>query len=103
MLEAGVAACVKHFPGHGDTSVDSHVALPVVGADPREGALVPFAAAISAGVKAVMSAHILVPAMGAQPGTLNRRVMTGWLRDELGFDGLAITDGMEMKAIADIV
>jgi beta-N-acetylhexosaminidase len=59
LQSAGVAACVKHFPGHGDTSVDSHLALPVVGADPREGALQPFEAAIAAGVHAVMSAHIV--------------------------------------------
>ena len=104
LQHAGVAACVKHFPGHGDTSVDSHVALPVVGADPHDsGALLPFVAAIGAGVRAVMSAHILIPSLGGQPGTLNRRVMTGLLREELGFTGLAVTDGLEMKAIADIV
>lgn len=102
MQSAGVAACVKHFPGHGDTSVDSHIALPVVGADPREGALTPFAAGIAAGVKAVMSAHILVPSLGASPATVNRRAMTGLLREEMGFRGLTVTDGIEMKAIADI-
>jgi beta-N-acetylhexosaminidase len=103
LQSAGVAACVKHFPGHGDTSVDSHVALPVVGADPRAGALEPFAAAIRAGVKAVMSAHIVVPSLDSGPATLSRSIMTGLLREELGFGGLTVTDGLEMKAIPDIV
>ncbi len=102
LQSAGVAACVKHFPGHGDTSVDSHLALPVVGADPRAGALQPFEAAIAGGVKAVMSAHIVVPSMDTAPATLSRPVMTGLLRDEMGFRGLTVSDGIEMKAIADI-
>ncbi len=102
LQSAGVAACVKHFPGHGDTSVDSHLALPVVEADPREGALQPFEAAIAAGVQAVMSAHIVAPSLSAEPATVSRRIMTTLLRDELGFRGLTVTDGLEMKAIADI-
>jgi len=102
LQSAGVAACVKHFPGHGDTSVDSHLALPVVGADPRAGALQPFEAAIAAGVQAVMSAHIVAPSLSAEPATLSRRIMTALLREELGFRGLTVTDGLEMKAIADI-
>ncbi|KAA0935185.1 glycoside hydrolase family 3 protein [Streptomyces apricus] len=101
---AGVAACTKHFPGHGDTAVDSHHALPRIDADlsvlqARE--LAPFRAAIAAGTRAVMSAHILVPALDpAHPATLSRRVLTGLLREELGFDGLIVTDGMEMQAIS---
>ena len=102
LQSAGVAACVKHFPGHGDTSVDSHLALPVVGADPRDGALRPFEAAFAAGVQAVMSAHIVAPTLGAAPATVSRPIMTGLLRDELRFSGLTVTDGLEMKAIADI-
>ncbi len=102
LQSAGVAACVKHFPGHGDTSVDSHLALPVVGADPRAGALKPFEAAIAAGVHAVMSAHIVAPSLSAEPATVSPRIMTALLRDELGFRGLTVTDGLEMKAIADI-
>jgi beta-N-acetylhexosaminidase len=98
---AGVAACAKHFPGHGDTSVDSHLALPVVSTDPRGGALKPFEAAIAAGVKAVMSAHILVRVLDTVPATVSHRIMTGLLRDELGFDGLAITDGLEMRGLTD--
>ena len=103
LQSAGVAACVKHFPGHGDTSVDSHLALPVVGADPRAGALQPFEAAIAAGVLAVMSAHIVAPSLSPEPATVSRSIMTGLLRDEMGFRGLTVTDGLEMKAIADIV
>jgi len=101
MQSTGVAACVKHFPGHGDTSVDSHLALPVVGDDPRHGALEPFRAAIAAGVRVVMSAHILVPSMDAVPATVSRRMMTDLLRGELGFDGLVMTDGLEMRGITD--
>jgi beta-N-acetylhexosaminidase len=99
LQEAGVAACAKHFPGHGDTSVDSHLALPVVREDPRLRALLPFRAAISAGVRAVMSAHIVVPSLDDAPATISPRVMTGLLRDELGFAGLAISDGLEMQAL----
>ena len=101
LQEAGVAACAKHFPGHGATSLDSHLALPVVDEDPHAGALEPFRAAIAAGVRAVMSAHIVVPSIDDVPGTISKKVMTGLLRDELGFDGLAVSDGLEMRAIAD--
>jgi beta-N-acetylhexosaminidase len=101
LQEAGVAACVKHFPGHGDTSIDSHLALPVVNDDPHaSGALEPFRAAIVAGVRAVMSAHIVVPSIDDVPATISAKIMTGVLRGELGFEGLAVSDGLEMKAIA---
>lgn len=106
LQSAGVAACTKHFPGHGDTSVDSHHALPRVDVDPdtlhaRE--LAPFRAALAAGSKAVMSAHILVPALDPdRPATLSPAALTGLLRDELGYDGLIVTDGIEMRAIADV-
>ncbi|MGW7379557.1 glycoside hydrolase family 3 protein [Streptomyces sp. NPDC054794] len=104
LQSAGVAACTKHFPGHGDTAVDSHHALPRIDAaaallDARE--LVPFRAAIAAGTRAVMSAHILVPALDPdRPATLSRRILTDLLRGELGYAGLIVTDGMEMQAIA---
>ncbi|MFF8597457.1 glycoside hydrolase family 3 protein [Streptomyces sp. NPDC015232] len=100
----GVAACTKHFPGHGDTNVDSHHALPRIDVDlatlhARE--LVPFRAAVAAGTKAVMSAHILLSALDPErPATLSPQILTGLLRRELGFDGLIVTDGMEMQAIA---
>ncbi len=98
---AGVAACAKHFPGHGDTSVDSHLALPVVSEDPHQRALEPFKAAIAVGVQAIMSAHILVPAIDDVPGTISRRIMTDLLRGELHFQGVAITDGLEMRGLSD--
>lgn len=101
---AGVAACTKHFPGHGDTNVDSHHALPRIDVDlatlhARE--LVPFRAAVAAGSKAVMSAHILLPALDPnRPATLSPQILTGLLREELGYQGLIVTDGMEMQAIS---
>ncbi len=101
LQDAGVAACAKHFPGHGDTSLDSHLDLPVVEQDPYEGALEPFRAAIASGVRAVMSAHIVVVALDKLPGTISPKIMTGLLRGELGFEGLAVSDGLEMRAIAD--
>ncbi|MGW6964512.1 glycoside hydrolase family 3 protein [Streptomyces zaomyceticus] len=100
----GVAACTKHFPGHGDTNVDSHDALPRIDVDlatlhSRE--LVPFRAAVAAGTKAVMSAHILLSALDPhRPATLSPQILTGLLRQELGFEGLIVTDGMEMQAVA---
>lgn len=101
LQSAGVAACTKHFPGHGDTAVDSHLGLPTVSADPAElaVALEPFRAAIAAGTAAIMTAHIVLPAFGSDPATINRSVLTGLLRDELGFDGLVITDALDMAAI----
>ncbi|WP_395573339.1 glycoside hydrolase family 3 protein [Streptomyces sp. BK79] len=104
LQSAGVAACTKHFPGHGDTAVDSHHSLPRIDVDPgvlAERDLAPFRAAIDAGSRAVMSAHILVPALDPErPATLSRRILTDLLRGELGYDGLIVTDGMEMRAIA---
>ncbi|MCM2576111.1 glycoside hydrolase family 3 protein [Streptomyces meridianus] len=109
LQSTGVAACTKHFPGHGDTRVDSHLDLPRIRADlktmqTRE--LVPFRAAVAAGTKAVMSAHILVPALDPdRPATLSRTALTGLLRAPeseggLGFEGLLVTDGMEMRAVS---
>ncbi len=101
LQSAGVAACAKHFPGHGDTSVDSHLGLPVVSEDPHERALAPFQAAIDSGVLAIMSAHIVVPAIDVVPATISHRIMTELLRGELHFRGLAITDGLEMRGLSD--
>lgn len=101
---AGVAACGKHFPGHGDTSTDSHAELPLVEHPPerlREVELPPFQAAIDAGVAAIMTAHILIPAWDQEvPATLSRRIVTGLLREEMGYRGLILSDDLEMKAIA---
>ncbi|GIG92591.1 glycoside hydrolase family 3 protein [Plantactinospora endophytica] len=102
---AGVAACAKHFPGHGDTSVDSHLDVPRIAVsrarlDACE--LPPFRAAIDAGVQAVMTGHLLVPAIDEEwPATLSRRVLTDLLREELGFQGVVVTDAIEMRAVAD--
>jgi beta-N-acetylhexosaminidase len=105
LQSTGVAACAKHFPGHGDTGVDSHHDLPSVAGTAEQivlAALPPFRAAIEAGVRSIMTGHLLVPAYDdAVPATMSRRVLIELLREELGFDGLIITDGIEMRAVAD--
>jgi beta-N-acetylhexosaminidase len=102
LQRAGVAACAKHFPGHGDTAQDSHHELPVV-ETLEPAALVPFRAAVEAGVRAVMTAHIVVRSVGEEPATMSRHLLTDVLRGELGFDGFVITDALEMRAISDTV
>jgi len=99
---AGVAACVKHFPGHGAVAVDSHLGLPTLSAPlellhSRE--LVPFRAAVHAGSAAVMTGHLRVPALDDDPATVSRRILTGLLRDELGFTGAVVTDALDMGGI----
>jgi beta-N-acetylhexosaminidase len=98
----GIASCAKHFPGHGGTVTDSHHETAV---DPRpyeELDLAPFRAAVAAGVPMLMSAHVVFPALDPdRPATLSPRVLTGLLRDELGFEGVLVSDALEMKAIAD--
>ncbi len=101
---AGAAATAKHFPGHGDTDTDSHLALPVVKSTRArldQVELKPFRAAIAAGVLNVMSAHIALPAIGrdSTPATLRKDVFTGLLRDTLGFKGVAYTDALSMEGI----
>lgn len=105
--DAHIIACGKHFPGHGDTSVDSHIGLPLVNKtldELRSTELVSFKAAIAHGIDAIMSAHVLFPALepDRKPGTVSKRIMTDLLRDELGFTGLIISDGMEMHAVLDL-
>jgi beta-N-acetylhexosaminidase len=104
--ERGVAACAKHFPGHGDTAADSHLQLPVVDAEREEllaGPLLPFHAAVQAGVRAVMTAHIVVRRLDEAPATLSHVLVTELLRGELGFDGAVISDALEMRAISATV
>jgi beta-N-acetylhexosaminidase len=101
MQGAGVAACAKHFPGHGDTSGDSHLELPVAGGV-LEDHLVPFRAAVAAGVSAVMTAHVVVPDLGPDPATINPAAAR-LLREELGFDGAIVSDAIEMRAVAALV
>jgi beta-N-acetylhexosaminidase len=102
MQGRGVAACAKHFPGHGDTAQDSHLELPVA-AGSLDDALQPFRAAIEAGVCTIMTAHVRVPGFGPAPATLNAEVLQGLLRSELGFAGLVITDALEMAAVSTTV
>jgi beta-N-acetylhexosaminidase len=101
---AGVRGCGKHFPGHGDTAVDSHLELPSVDA-PRarldDVELPPFAAAAHAGVPMLMTAHVVYPAVDDRPATLSRRWLTEILRDELGYAGVVVSDDLDMKAVAD--
>jgi beta-N-acetylhexosaminidase len=99
---AGIGACAKHFPGHGDTDLDSHLELPVLAADratleARE--LPPFRAAVEAGVRGVMTAHIVAEAIDGEPATLSAAALR-LLRDDLGFRGLVITDALEMAAVS---
>jgi beta-N-acetylhexosaminidase len=105
MQSTGVSAVAKHFPGHGDTSVDSHRDLPVVPhplARLQSLELLPFQAAMQAGVDGIMTAHVYVPAIEPEqdlPATLSRRVLTDLLRDQLGYQGLILTDALDMQAI----
>lgn len=99
-----VAACIKHFPGHGGTDADSHLALPVAAAtlaELRAAELVPFRAAIGAGVRAVMTAHVVYPAVDSVPATISARFLNEILRSECGFDGVIVTDALDMAAIGD--
>jgi beta-N-acetylhexosaminidase len=97
---AGVAACAKHFPGHGDTSSDSHLALPVIDVDAatlRSRELEPFRAAVDAGTLTVMTSHILVPAIDpGNPATFSAPILEGILRGELGFEGVIVSDALDM-------
>lgn len=100
----GVAACAKHFPGHGDTKLDSHLALPEVLADLdvlRTRELVPFRAAVAADVAAVMTAHVRYPSVDPAVATLSARWLKEELRGELRFPGLVVSDDLQMKALRD--
>jgi beta-N-acetylhexosaminidase len=100
----GIAACGKHFPGHGDTAADSHLELPLVEHPPdrlRAVEFEPFRAAIREGVAFIMTAHVLVPAIDKErPATLSPRIVHDLLRAELGYDGVILSDDLEMKAIS---
>src|SRR5699024_6650381 len=102
--DQGVLTSAKHFPGHGDTQTDSHLGLPAVTFDREtlDEHLLPFQAAIDAGADSLMTAHIVVEAIDDElPATLSPAVLTGLLRQEMGFEGLIITDGMGMRAISN--
>lgn len=99
LQRAGVAACAKHFPGHGDTTADSHLALPVVRVDAatlHKRELVPFRAQIAASAAAIMTSHIVVEELDDVPATFSALLITGLLKTELGFGGVVITDALDM-------
>lgn len=101
---AGIASTAKHFPGHGDTSTDSHTGLPVITHTREQWAELdepPFRAAIAAGIDSIMTAHIVVPALdpAEDPATLSRPILTGILREELGYDGVVVTDSLGMEGV----
>ena len=97
LQSAGVAACAKHFPGHGAARVDSHLALPTV--EVGEGELAPFRSAIAAGAAAVMPGHLRVPALDEAPASVSPRILGDLLRGRLGFGGVIVTDALDMGAI----
>ncbi|MBB4914356.1 beta-N-acetylhexosaminidase [Streptosporangium saharense] len=102
--DAGIASTAKHFPGHGDTNVDSHTGLPVIQHSRAQWEKLdapPFAAAIGADVDAIMSAHVVMPKLdpSGDPATLSKPILTGLLRDKLGFDGVVSTDALDMAGV----
>lgn len=103
----GVAACAKHFPGHGDTDQDSHLALPVIDrsrAELMERELVPFMAAISAGAKTVMTSHIMLPQIDPHfPATMSPAILGGLLRETLGFEGVIVSDALDMHGASGVL
>ncbi|WP_406402253.1 glycoside hydrolase family 3 protein [Streptomyces sp. NBC_00879] len=103
---AGIAATSKHFPGHGDTTVDSHTGIPVITHTREQWEEIdapPFRAAIAAGIDSIMTAHIQFPALDPSndPATLSRPILTGILREELGYDGVVVTDALNMQGVRD--
>ena len=109
MQQSGIITTLKHFPGHGDSNVDSHLSLPVIGHSKTrldEVELLPFKECIAEGADTIMSAHVYFPAIEDRenvPATLSKKVITGLLREELGFDGVVTTDCLEMKAISETI
>ncbi|MEC7987425.1 MAG: beta-N-acetylhexosaminidase [Myxococcota bacterium] len=99
----GIISCIKHFPGHGDTDLDSHLELPIVEKEPpdlEQCELYPFQKAIEAGIQLIMTAHVLFPAYDEEyPATMSHTILNGILRQRFGYDGLIVSDDMEMKAV----
>jgi beta-N-acetylhexosaminidase len=104
---AGLIACPKHFPGHGDTTVDSHRALPSIDLslpELRAREVVPFQDAVRAGVRMIMTAHVMFPALDPQcPATLSEKILTGLLRRDLGYQGVIVTDDLGMQAVSSCI
>lgn len=102
--DIGLISCAKHFPGHGDTNVDSHVSLPVITKsleDLMKIDLIPFTEAIKQGVSSIMVGHLSIPAIDSKPASLSKKIITDLLRNKLGFDGLVLTDALNMNALKD--
>ncbi|MDI6801970.1 MAG: glycoside hydrolase family 3 N-terminal domain-containing protein [Thermodesulfovibrionales bacterium] len=100
----GIISCAKHFPGHGDTAIDSHIALPVINKSKDDLIridLAPFIHSIKSGVSSIMIGHLTVPAFDSKPASLSKKIITDLLRKELGFDSLIITDALNMNALKD--
>ncbi len=103
--EAGLISCAKHFPGHGDTSVDSHISLPVISKslkDLHNTDLVPFKSAIKENISALMIGHLSIPAIDSAPSSISGKVINGLLRKDMGFDGLILTDALNMSALKNM-
>lgn len=101
----GLISCAKHFPGHGDTSIDSHIALPVIRKtynDLITNDIIPFKAAIHAGVSSIMVGHLSIPSIDKKPASISEKIIKGILRDRLGFHGLVLTDALTMNALKGI-
>jgi len=105
LMEEGIISCGKHFPGHGDTDVDSHLELPLLQATYERlerVELIPFAAAVRAGIPMLMTAHIVLPELDPiWPATLSPNIVNGILRQQFGYDGVVVSDDLEMAAVAD--
>jgi beta-glucosidase-like glycosyl hydrolase len=102
--DAGLLSCAKHFPGHGDTAIDSHISLPVITKSFEElmkTDLIPFGEAIKTGVSSIMMGHLSIPAIDLKPASLSKMTITDLLRKEMGFDGLVLTDALTMEALKD--
>jgi beta-glucosidase-like glycosyl hydrolase len=100
--DSGLISCAKHFPGHGDTAIDSHISLPVITKSFEEldsVDLMPFVEAVKTGVSSIMIGHLRIPAIDSKPASLSRRIITDLLRERLRFDGLILTDALNMKAL----
>ena len=102
--QSGLISCSKHFPGHGDTSIDSHISLPIISKsndDLMKTDIMPFAEAINKGTGSIMIGHLTVPALDSRPASLSSKVISGLLRNKLGFNGLVLTDALNMNALKD--
>lgn len=102
--QSGLISCPKHFPGHGDTSIDSHISLPIISKsydDLMKTDIMPFAEALTKGARSIMIGHLTVPALDSRPASLSSKVISGLLRDGLGFNGLVLTDALNMNALKD--